>query len=355
MAMLKRKKQPAQKPALPAEFEQVIKVLPERDLDGTYFWQRFVERVQHRFGGVPGRNGTGSFVDECLRAGANAVPVVRRNTLWEKNAPHISEKRARGIYELRIRLGLFYAASLRCLVEGVSRLRARCGDAEWHGVREEGQSFSEFVAGQEEKVEITWSNSAPDFWKACSITQGFMKSQETLLLTEELVAEVYKNAAPSGPRGLFASMLAADGQAEKEEVDVARVFLRALGEAVKQESVKINSQMGGHVFITPEFWFLTTPIGLDCVIELIGSRRGARRHHLTRHEVFKALREGRYLVGALEGSDTRHCVLKSRRWRKPLVLHGLCIAAGVLFSVRDVPEFAGTVTIKDESVNGVSK
>ena len=45
MAMLKRKKQPAQTPALPAEFEQVIKVLPERARDGTYFWQRFAERV----------------------------------------------------------------------------------------------------------------------------------------------------------------------------------------------------------------------------------------------------------------------------------------------------------------------
>ena len=355
MAMLKRKKQPAQKPALPAEFEQVIKVLPERDLDGNYFWQRFAERVQHRFGGVPGRNGTGSFVDECLRAGANAVPVVRRNTLWEKNAPHISEKRARGIYELRIRLGLFYAASLRCLVEGVSRLRARCGDAEWHGVRDEGQPFSEFVAGQEEKVEITWTNSAPDFGKACLVTQVFMTGEEALLLTPELAAEVYNNAAPSGPFGLFALMLAANGQAEKEEVDVARVFLHALGEAVAKKSVKVNSRMCGHVFITPEFWLLTNPIGLDCVIELIGSRWGARRYQLTRHEVFKALREGGYLLGALEGKDTRHCVLKSRRWRKPLQLHGLCIAAGVLFSVPDVPFFGGAVTIREESVDGGGK
>ena len=38
---------------------------------------------------------------------------------------------------------------------------------------------------------------------------------------------------------------------------------------------------------------------------------------------------------------------KSRRWRKPLQLHGLCIAAGVLFSVHDVPFFEGTVTIKE--------
>ena len=103
-------------------------------------------------------------------------------------------------------------------------------------------------------------------------------------------------------------------------VDVARVFLHALGDAVGKKSVKVNSRMSGHVFITPEFWLLTNPIGLDCVIELIGSRWDARRYQLTRHEVFKALREGGYLLGALEGKDTRHCVLKSRRWRKPLAI-----------------------------------
>ena len=46
-------------------------------------------------------------------------------------------------------------------------------------------------------------------------------------------------------------MLAADGQVEKTEVDVARVFLQALGQAVEQKSVKVNTKMGGHVFIAP--------------------------------------------------------------------------------------------------------
>ena len=157
----------------------------------------------------------------------------------------------------------------------------------------------------------------------------------------------------------FALMLAADGQAEKEEVDVARVFLHALGEAVAKKSVKVNSRMCGHVFITPEFWLiphLTNPIGLDCVIELIGSRWGARRYQLTRHEVFKVLREGGYLLGALEGKDTRHCVLKSRRWRKPLQLHGLCIAASACcFPCLTCRFLGGAVTIKEESVDGGGK
>ena len=95
-------------------YESVVAVLPEVDRQGRYFWQSFAERLQGRFGGLPGTDGTGTFVDECLRAGAAAVPVARRNTMWQKDAPDPSRKRARGIYELRIRLGLFYAASLRC-------------------------------------------------------------------------------------------------------------------------------------------------------------------------------------------------------------------------------------------------
>ena len=261
-------------------YEEVAAVLPARDTDGTYFWQRFAERVQHRFDGVPGTDGTGSFVDECLRAGANAVPVIRRNTLWEKDAPDNSNKRARGIYELRIRLGLFYAASLRCLIQGVSRLRVKCGEDEWHGVMEEGQPFSEFVAGREEKVEVEWVKSAPDFGKACLVTQVFMTPEEALLLTPELAWEVYNHASPGGSSGLFGLMLAADGQEEKERVDVAEVFLHALGQAVEQKSVKVNTKMGGHVFVTPEFWLLTTPIGLDCVNDFIRTRRGSRRYRV---------------------------------------------------------------------------
>ena len=336
-------------------FDEVAEVLPELDTDDRYFWQPFADRLQHRFEGVPGTDGTGSFVDECLRAGAEAVPVIRRNRLWQKDAPDVSRKRARRIHELRIRLGLFYAASLRCLVQGVARLRARCGEAEWHGVTEEGQPFSEFVAGREENVEVEWTNSAPDFGKACLVTQVFFTAEEALLLTPKLAEEVYNHVGPAGPSGLFGLMLVADGQAEKPSVDVARVFLHALGEAVAQKALKINTKMAGHVFATPEFWLLTTPIGVDCMIDLIATRRGARRHQLTRHEAFEALREGGYVLGVVDGKVTRHCVLKSRRWRKPLELHGLCIAAGVLFSVHGVPFFDGTVTMKEDSIDGGSQ
>lgn len=327
-------------------YEAVVTVLPEVDRQGRYFWQSFAERLQGRFEGLPGKDGKGSFVDECLRAGAEAVPVARRNTMWQKDAPDPSRKRARGIYELRIRLGLFYAASLRCLVHGLSRLRVTCGEAEWHGVSEEGQSFSDFAAGHQDEVEVAWTNAAADFGKACLASQVFLAPQEALRLTPRLAEEVYNNASP-GPSGLFAMMLAAEGQGETEGIDVAGVFLHALGEAVVRKAVKVNTKMGGHVFITPEFWLLTTPVGLDSMIDIIGTRRGARRFRFTRHEVFEALREGGYLIGVLEDEDTPRCVLKTRRWKKSLELRGLCIAAGVLFAVHNAPLFEGTVNFQE--------
>ena len=336
-------------------YEEVAEVIHEPDRGGGYFWQAFADRLQERFEGIPGTDGTGSFVDECLRAGAGAVPVIRRNTLWEKEAPDRTRTRARKIYDLRIRLGLFYAASLRFLVQNVPRLRVRCGDAEWHGVTEEEQAFSKFAAGQEGKVEVEWTNAAPDFGKACLVIQTFFTLEEALLLTPKLAEEVYNHVSPAGPSGLFGLMLVAAGQAEKPSVDVGRIFLHALGEAVEQKAVKVNTKMGGHVFITPEFWLLTTPVGLDSVIELIRSRRGARRYDFTRHEVFEALIAGGYLLGVVNGKGARHCALKSKRWRRPLVLHGLCIAAGVLFSVQAGPFFEGTVTIKEENANGSSE
>ena len=327
-------------------YESVVAVLPEVDRQGRYFWQSFAERLQGRFERLPGTDGTGTFVDECLRAGAEAVPVARRNTMWQKEAPDPSRKRARGIYELRIRLGLFYAASLRCLVHGVSRMRVTCGEAEWHGVSEEGQSFGDFAAGHENEVEVDWTNPAADFGKACLASQVFLAPEEALMLTPSLAEEVYNNASP-GPSGLFAMMLAAEGLGETEGVDVAGVFLHALGEAVVRKAVKVNTKMGGHVFVTPEFWLLTTPVGLDSMIDFIGTRRGARRFRFTRHEVFEALREGGYLIGVLEEEDTPRCVLKTRRWKKPLELRGLCIAAGVLFAVHNAPLFEGTANMQE--------
>ena len=337
-------------------YEEVAEVLPARDSDGTYFWQRFAERVQHRFEGVPGTDGTGSFVDECLRAGAEAVPVMRRNTLWVKGAPESSNKRARGIYELRIRLGLFYAASLRFLVQGVARLRVRCGETEWHGLTEEGQPYSEFAAGQESKVEVTWTDAAPDFGRACLAIHVFLRAEEALLLTPELAREVYEHAGPDGPKGLFGMMLAAEGQADRLGVDVAGVFLEALAQCVDAEIVRVNTRNRGHVFVTPEFWLLTTPIGLDCVRDHLRTRRGHRRHDFPRERIFGALHSGGHLVGKGEGESGNAawvCQVDAIGWDRPLELKGLLVRAGSLpVQPQAAAPFEGTVTPRKEHFGG---
>ena len=329
-------------------YEDVAAMLPQKRRSGRYLWQGFAERLQDRFEGLPAQGEAGLFVDECLRAGARAVPVLEQNSLWEQDAPDISEKQLRGLYELRIRLGLFYAASLRFLVQGVSRMRVTCGDSEWKPVTETGESFKDFTARQDGEVDVSWSKTVPTFGQACLVTHMFVAPEEALSLTAELADEVYEHVCSAGPSGLFGMMLASDGQVETAEVDVARVFLQALGEAVSQKVLRVNTEMGGHLFVTPEFWLLTAPRGVDCMIETIATRRGARRHQFTRHEVYDALRAGGYLVGIGGSDNTALCVLKPRARRKPLELRGLRIAAGALFSIRGVPLFEGTVTPMEE-------
>ena len=340
-------------------YEEVAAVLPERDSDGTYFWQRFAERVQHRFEGVPATDGKGSFVDECLRAGAEAVPVMRRNTLWIKNAPDSSDQQARDIYELQIRLGLFYAASLRCLVQGVSRLRVTCGEALWHGVMEEGQAFGEFAAGREDEVEVMWTNSAPDYGMSCLTIHTFVMVEEMLLLTPKLAREVYEHAGPDGPRGLFGMMLAAEGQADRLEVDVAGVFLEGLAECVEKGVVRVNTRANGHVFITHDFWLLTTPVGIDCVKDHLRTRRGQRRYDFSRDEIFQTLHSEGHLIGK-EGSNAGTaawvCRVDVIGWDKPLELKGLLVRSDSLPVLSSgLSEFEGTVTLEKEHFSGNRK
>ena len=341
-------------------YEEVADVLPQKNREGRHFWQSFAERLQDRFGDLPGTDVSESFVDECLRAGAHAVPVMESNTMWVRNAPDSSNERARRVYELRIRLGLFYAASLRALVQGVSRMRVKSGHAEWHGIMEEGLSYREFVDAQEEKVEVTWTNTAPDFGKACLVMQVFTKAEELLVLTPELAEEVLVNAGPDGPAGLFGMMLAAEGQAERAGVDVAGVFLDALARAVASKNVlQVNSKANGHVFITPAFWLLTAPVGLGEVLRILRTRRDGRRHNFHRHEVFRALLSGGHLVGTYDGDkgpSVKVYAVDVIGWDKPIELYGLAIAG------RSIPVqgtepllFEGTVTFKREIGDGNGK
>ena len=335
------------------ELDELAKVLPERDPDGCFFWQSFVDRIEKHLDGLPAPDGGDSFVGGCVAAGCQAVPVIRRNTLWEGQAPPLSDRRARGIFELRIRLGLFFAASLRYLVHGACRLRAKVGDAEWHAVTEQEVSFRDFLAAHDGELDVAWSKALPDFGAVCLLTQFFFTSQGVLLLTPELAGDVLAFVQPGRPRGLFGRMLAAEGQVENESLDVAAVFLEGLAEAVDQQFLRVNTRRGGHLFVTPAFWLLTTPIGLDCVTELIRTRAQGRRHDFTRHDVFGALRASGCLVGGETcDSDTPLCVLSSGAGPGTIELHGLCIASAALPWKPAVSDFDGIVILKKENVDG---
>ena len=339
--------------------EEVSKVLPENDGKGRYFWQSFVERIDGRLSGLQGPEVGESFVRQCVAAGCAAVPVARRNSLWERDAPDVSERDARGVYELRIRLALFFAGCLRHLVQGVGRLRVQAGDREWYPVMDGGVSFAEFAAAAEGKVEVTWSKPAPDFGEAYFLASAFLPPEEALMLTPGIAREVLNYVRPDDPGGLFGMMMYDEGLLESVSVDVATVFLEALAECVEKGVSRVNTRMGGHVFITPELWLLTTPKGLDRVTEYLRTRRDGSRHDFSRQGIFEALSEKGCLV---EGNSLRKgnaswiCVVDVVGWDRPLELHGLPIRAEALPTrVRAASLFEGTVNLKRENPGGIDE
>ena len=340
-------------------FEEVKKVLPENDAQGRYFWHGFVERIEKRFDGLPAPDGKESFVRECVAAGCKAVPVARRNSLWEQKAPPISEKRARAIYSLRIRLALFFAGCLRYVVQGSGRLKVRAGESEWYPVMENGVPFSEFSAAQEKEVEVAWTNSVPDHGEAYFLVKYFFPLPDALMLTRPIAKEVLNYVRPDDPAGLFGMMLYDDGQLEKVSVDVAGVFLEALAQAVDQKQLQVNTRANGHVFITPAFWLVTAPAGLGEVLAILRSRRQGRRYKFVRHDVFHALCSDGHLAGVVagqKGNAVRIYEINSAGWDEPLELYGLAIPSESLpVQPNLVPLFEGTVTFKREIKNGRDK
>ena len=122
------------------------------------------------------------------------------------------------------------------------------------------------------------------------LAQFFLQFREVTLLSFDLAQDVYNHLRPDDPTGLFSIMLSDDGQVEEGTVDVAGVFLEALAQAVDRQVLRVNTRVNGHVFVTPAFWFLTTPVGLDHVTGMLRKRLHGRRHDFTRLDVFRALR-----------------------------------------------------------------
>ena len=338
-----------------AGVDELTELLPQKDPKGRFFWQDYVDRVTERFDGLPGPDGDESFVQGCLAAGCRAVPAMERSGAWRHQAPPESDRRARTVFELRVRLGLFFAASLRYLTHGVCRLRVRSGDREWHPLRGERLSYKAFVEAQDREPDITWTQAVPDCGQVCVLAQYFLQFREVTLLSFDLAQDVYDHLRPDDPTGLFSIMLSDDGQVKEEGVDVVGVFLAALAQAVERKVLRLNTRVGGHLFVHPAFWLLTTPVGLDHVTGLLRNRLPGKRHDFTRLDVYRALHAQGCLAGTDgrgDGKAARVCVVDSESWHAPLKLKGLPILSGRLPGHATAPVFDGAIILKEETEIG---
>ena len=335
-------------PAVP-ELDELARLLPERDDKGRFFWQDYVERLTDRFDGLPAPDGGESFVRTCLGAGCKAVPVIEQTRLWEMEAPP-SMHPWRPAFERRIRLGLFFAASLRCLVRGLCRLQVRAGNRDWHVLEEQRLSYREFVQAQQDGMEtrISWLESSPRRGQVYVLAAFFFQRREILMLTHKLAAEVLDYAGPDDPGkipgGLFGRMLSHAGQVAGDKADVAGLFLEALRQLVHSGRLRVNTRPGD-LFVTPEVSFLVAPGAVDVLIGVL-RRRG---HSFTRPAIYQALGDAGCLVGIGPGAK-RHtplAKLKSPAWRMPIEVRGLSIAHAALWRLQAAPAFFdGTIKVE---------
>jgi len=335
--------------------DELAEVLPQRDSSERFFWQDYVDRVSERFEGLPAPDDAGSFVQGCLAAGCKAVAAMERSAAWQRLTPPATERRARTIFEVRVRLGLFFAGSLRYLTHGVCRLRVKAGDEVWHPLRGERLSYTAFLEAHGGGADVTWAGAAPDYGQVCVLAQYFLQFREVTLLSFDLAQDVYNHLRPDDPTGLFSIMLSDDGQVAEGEVDVAGVFLAALAQAVERKVLRLNTRVGGHLFVHPAFWLLTTPVGLDHVNGLLRKRLPGGRHDFTRLEVYRALHAQGCLAGTDgrgDGKAARVCVVDSESWNAPLKLKGLPILSGSLPGHAAAPIFDGTIILKEETEIG---
>ena len=342
------------------ELEELAKLIPERDSQENYLWQPYVDRIVQRLDGLPAPDGE-SFVSACLAAGCKAVPVIHRNTLWEKG---LSEREWSGRYEselaARVRLGLFLAASLRYLASGLCRLRVKTvDDGHWHPFDKHplwagevrwrpllhGVSFRELQAALEDEAQITWLDAAPSDAQVCAVAVSFLQPREMWLLTPELTVSVLDCAMPRDSGGMLRYMLFSQGQIKHQGVDVAGLCVETLRQLSRSGRLRVNSNPGD-LFVTPEASFLVAPSAVDVLLEVL-RRRG---HSFTRTEVYRGLGDAGCLVGIGPGAErhTRWARLKSPAWQKAIRLRGLAITHAALWNAQRPPGyFDGTVTLQE--------
>lgn len=361
MPLWSRKKPEEAPPAPPPlpEIEQLAELIPERNQQEEFLWQDYVERIVERFDGLPAPDGGESLVRACLAAGCKAVPVIRLSPLWEKGLSEREwHRRESSDLAARVRLGLFFAASLRYLVHALCRLRIKTGKVQWHPLMDllragevywrpllgGGVSFRDLQAASDDTMEITWLDVVPTHAQVCTLTPRFLQAYEVSLLTLELAVDVLACAQPGSPGGLFGRMLFNEGQIKAKRVDVAGLCLEALRQLAWSRRLRLNSNPGD-LFVTPELSFLVAPAAVDVLIKVL-RRRG---HSFTRQDIYRALGDAGCLAGIAPGAKrhTRLAKLKSPAWRGPFDVRGLAIVHTALWDVQMPPGYLdGTIKVE---------
>ena len=348
---------PPAPPPLP-EIEQLAKLLPERNQQEVFLWQLYVDRITQRFDGLPAPDGSDSFVRACLAAGCQAVPAMEQNVVWRNKQPDHPRDQER--FQARVRLGLFFAASLRYLVHTLCRLRIKmnrvedwhpfedmlwAGEVYWRPLLGGGVSFRKLREASDDRIDITWLDVVPTHAQVSTLASCFLMAYEKSIVTLDLAVDVLACAEPGAPGGMFGYMLYHTGHIDRQRPDVPRIFLEALRRAAWSRRLRLGSNPGD-LFITPELSFLTAPTAVDTLLGLI-RKRG---YSFTRPDIYQGLGDAGYLVGIRPGvkRHTRWARLKAPGWRAAIRVRGLTIANDALWDVQMPPGyFAGTVTIQD--------
>ena len=350
---------PAPVPPPIPELDELAELIPERGSDEAYYWQPYVDRIIQRFDGLPAPDGGGTFVRACLSTGCKGVPAMQQNVVWRNRQPGPEYRQARINFQLHVRLGLFFAASLRYLVHALCRLRIRDGKTDWHPLMDTlragdvywrpllggGVSFRELQAAHESGLAITWLDTQPTHAQVATLAPYFFEKYERSLITLELAVDVMACVEPGAPGGMFGYMLYHTDRIDVQRPDVARIFLKALRQLAWSRRLRLNTNPGD-LFVTPEVSLLVTPVALDVVTEVL-RKRG---YSFGRAEIYRALGDAGCLAGIAPGAG-RHTVLarlKSSAWRTSFRVHGLLIVHDTLWDVQSAPGFFdGTISILD--------
>ena len=335
------------------DLEAVAQLLPERG-----GWEGFVRRVTMCCGDLAAPS-EGTLSEGSIASGLEAARALDRTSLHLRLAP--PGGRQREGFEARVRLGLFFAGCLKYLLPLLAVVKVSSESGDWEPLH---HSYGDFVAQDGAgEPQVAWpEDQAPHAGRVLMLASLFVRQKEVVEALRPAVAqEVFDYLRPGGHLGLFGTILADAGRdsVQQEPVDVARVFLEGLVEAVQQKVLRVNTRADGHVFVTPEFWLLTSPVGLGEVRDMLRNRKQERRYNFTRREIFGALISDGHLVaadGAEEGNAVRIYEVSGKDWDEPLALYGMAIASESLSVQSNLAAvFEGTVSFKREIKRGRDK